>query len=114
MLVSRKSESVNKPLERSISDPHSSLGSLDISHSSFQSQKFFSSHLSCAVQVPRVWVPDVGHKPLTPQQEALGLEIFPYCVLLTRDGVFGETLSLLLLLISMWPLYLFLWRKLFS
>lgn len=67
------SESIHKSLEKSISDPHSDLGSLDRSPVGFQSQIFWRLHISSART--KGWVPDVGHKPIPLQVEVLNLRV---------------------------------------
>lgn len=70
VLVFWTSESMCKPWKRNISDPHNPLNTLGISPSGFQSQTFFGPCLSGVG--PRVGVPNVGHKSLSPHGEALG------------------------------------------
>ena len=60
------------------------------------------------VQLTRTgeWGADVGQKPLTPQEEAPDLwicEIPPDSELPCGGGAFGETASLRLPPVSMWP-----------
>ena len=63
------------------------------------------------VQVPRIGVPKVRHKPLSPQEETPVFEASPYGVLSHWGWAFSEITSLPFLPISMWPFYCLLWRK---
>lgn len=63
-------ESVSKPFKSRISIPYSPIGLLDVTL--LVSKPHFWGLISL-VQVPRVEVPHVGHRPLAPQGEALYL-----------------------------------------
>ena len=67
------------------------------------------------MQDPKVGVPGVGNKPLTPQGKASLIdwliEISPNCGLLHWGGVFGERVFLSLLPILMWPFYPLSWSR---
>lgn len=60
------------------------------------------------MQVPRVGVTDVEHKPLAPQERSLVLFVFGSLLIVdgyARGGGFSECVSLHLLPISMWPFW---------
>lgn len=57
-------ESEHEPFKSRLSIPHRLLGILDVSFVGFQSQVFCG--LISLVQVPRIGVPNAGHKSLTP------------------------------------------------
>lgn len=74
------SKTTCEPLERGISVPPLVL--LDISAIVFRTQAFWG--LVFLAQVARVGVPDMGHKPLTPQEKLQACEIPLYCVALCQ------------------------------
>ena len=103
------SEPVHEPFKSEVTVSYSPLVLLDIRPIGFQSQIF--GGLIFPVQVPRVGGPDVGLKPLASQEEAPCLWYLP-CLWVTVLGWgFGETTSLPLLPVSVWPFYLWLWKS---
>ena len=76
---------------------------LDVSPLVFRNQIFWG--FVYPVQVSRVEVPEVGHKPLALQEKAYICETPPNGAFHARGGIFDETTSLSLLLILMWPFY---------
>lgn len=64
-VLGSQGKSACEPFKSRLSVPHTFLGLLDISLISFQNQTFWG--LLSASQVPKIGVPDVGHKPLTPR-----------------------------------------------
>lgn len=58
--------SSHEPFKSRISDPHSPMVLLDLSPVGFQSQMFWG--VNSPAQVPRLEVPDMGHKPSSPQE----------------------------------------------
>lgn len=77
VLSPRVDEFVHEPLKSKISTPYSLMVLLNLSLIGFQSQTF--QELFALVQIPRVEVPNVGHKLLTPQGETPYFEIPPSC-----------------------------------
>lgn len=91
MLVPRVSENAHKPFTRRISVPHSPVVPLDIRSVGFLRQMFWGACLS--IQVSRVGMLDVRHKPLAFLREAPVLWVPPYYGVPHWGWVFGETMS---------------------
>lgn len=73
------------PLKKSISDPHSPPGPLEVRPTGFQSQTF--GRLLCPMQISRAGMPNVGMNRALPREKPGIHEILPCCVLLYRGGV---------------------------
>ena len=91
-----------KPFKSGISIPYTPLILLDISPGGLSKPDVLG--LISSTQVPRVQVPDTGHKLLLLRKKLCVCEISLTVGLHTGGGVFGGTMSLPLLPISLWTL----------
>ena len=102
VLYGQVGESACKPIKSVISIPYTPLVLLDISPGGLQRQMFWG--LISSMQVSRVGVPDIGQKLLLLRKKLCMCEITLTVGLHTGGGVFGGTMSLPLLPISLWTL----------
>ena len=103
------SGSSSEPFKSGLSISYSLLVLLDISPIAFQCQMFWGP--ISLMQMPRVGVPDVGHKFLDPQEEPIFVRFFPPMGHHPGGGVYGKTASLSLLPFLVFHFYLLLWKS---
>ena len=92
MLYGQVGEAACKPFHNGISIPYTSLALLDISPVGLSKPDVLG--LISPMQVPSIWVPDIGHKFLLLRKKLCICEISLIVSLHTGGGVFDGTMSL--------------------